>query len=77
MNALELDTSSYLTEDQLADRWNVSKRTLQGHRYRDKGQPLAAMSGPPWVSIGGSVRYRLCDVAAYEARNHSTARCGS
>ncbi len=77
MKTVDNNASSYLIEDELADRWNVSKRTLQGHRYRDKGQPLQAMSGPPWVFIGGAVRYRLCDVAAYEARNHSTARCCS
>lgn len=75
MNNNEPETASYLTEDQLAERWGVSKRTLQGHRYRDKGRPLQAMSGPPWISIGGAVRYSLSDIKAYEARNHSDARC--
>lgn len=62
----------YLTEDELAERWCVSNRTLQGQRYRDKGRPIEMMSGPPWVMIGGAIRYRLCDIVAYEARNHSS-----
>jgi hypothetical protein len=75
MTNYEREPSPYFTEDQLAERWGVSKRTLQGHRYRDKGRALEAMSGPPWVSIGGAVRYRLCDITAYEMRHHSTAGC--
>ena len=50
-----------MTERNVADRWQVSCRTLQ--RWRSEG------FGPAWIWIGGSVRYRFGDVLAYEERN--------
>ena len=49
----------FLTEEQLADRWNVSKRTLQKKRYQGGGCIFYKFDG-------GAVRYRLRDVQAYE-----------
>lgn len=49
-----------IRERELAERWKTSRRTLQ--RWRAEG------SGPPYILIGGAVRYRLADVAAYEER---------
>jgi len=49
------------TERNLAHRWQLSCRTLQ--RWRAEG------FGPAWIWIGGSVRYRISDIVAYEARN--------
>jgi hypothetical protein len=51
----------YLHQSELATRWRMSPRTLEGWRYRKKG--------PPYATIGGHVRYRLEDVEAYEAAN--------
>lgn len=47
-----------LTEKQLAERWNISVRTLQAARVKGLGVPF--------VRIGRSVRYRLEDVLSYE-----------
>ena len=44
----------HLTEAQLAERWQISVRTLQAARVKG--------SGVPFVRIGRSVRYRLEDV---------------
>jgi predicted site-specific integrase-resolvase len=61
----------HLTQAALADRWNISPRTLE--RWRWVGE------GPQFIKIGGRVVYRLEDVEAYE-RNQlraSTAESGS
>jgi hypothetical protein len=48
----------HLTETQLAERWQISVRTLQAARVKG--------GGVAFVRIGRSVRYRLEDVLAYE-----------
>ncbi len=48
-----------LTQRDLATRWCVSGRTLE--RWR------AQRYGPAWITIGGSIRYRVSDVLAWEA----------
>jgi hypothetical protein len=48
----------YLTQNELAERWKISSRTLERWRWRKLG--------PPYCRLGGSVRYRLADVEAYE-----------
>jgi hypothetical protein len=56
----------YLTERQLADRWQISVRTLQAARVNG--------SGIPFVRIGGrSVRYRMADVLAHEQDRRRTS----
>ncbi|PWR02380.1 hypothetical protein DKT77_12650 [Meridianimarinicoccus roseus] len=47
-----------LTQRELAARWRVSPRTLE--RWRAEGY------GPAWLTIGGSIRYRLADVLTFE-----------
>ena len=47
-----------MTQLQLSSRLSVSCRTLE--RWRWIG------TGPRFIKIGGRVRYRLCDVEAYE-----------
>ena len=64
------DTSlplKHLNQIDLADRWNISERTLE--RWRWVG------GGPAYLKIGGRVAYRLEDVEAYEAAQlrHSTS----
>ncbi|SEN72721.1 hypothetical protein SAMN04488003_12927 [Loktanella fryxellensis] len=53
------DDGDCLTPRDLADRWKVSIRTLERRR--------AVPSGPAWITIGGSIRYRMTDVLAWEA----------
>lgn len=53
----------HLSERMLAKRWSVSGRTLQ--RWRNERY------GPAWIRIGGSIRYALDDVRAYEAAQRS------
>jgi hypothetical protein len=56
----------HLTQVQLADRWQISERTLE--RWRWLGQ------GPRFLKLGGRVVYRVEDVERYEAeqlRSHT------
>lgn len=48
-----------LTQAALAKRWKVSPRTLERWRWLGRG--------PQYMKVGGQVRYRIADVAAYEA----------
>jgi hypothetical protein len=48
----------HLDQNQLAERWNVSPRTLE--RWRWLG------AGPVYLKLGGRVSYRLEDVEHYE-----------
>lgn len=48
-------------EKKLAERWDVSPRTLQQWRWQGRG--------PRFMKIGGAVIYRLDDVEAYEREN--------
>ncbi len=48
-----------LTQRDLERRWQLSGRTLE--RWRSESY------GVRWVVIGGSIRYRLSDVLAWEA----------
>ncbi|WP_347882304.1 helix-turn-helix domain-containing protein [Jannaschia ovalis] len=52
-----------LRERDLAERWAVSQRTLQ--RWRAEGY------GPAWINIGGSIRYKLATVEAFEGQMQS------
>ena len=49
----------HLTQVQVADRWQMSVRTLE--RWRWLGQ------GPRFMKLGGRVAYRLEDIEAFEA----------
>jgi hypothetical protein len=50
-----------LTEQELAERWRMSIRTLQGWRQRK--------TGPKFIKIRGqAVRYPMDDVLTYEAQ---------
>lgn len=48
-----------MSEQDVADRWQKSVRTLQ--RWRRDGY------GPAYLRIGGTIHYRLLDVLAFEA----------
>jgi len=47
-----------MTEQQLADRWNVSTKTLQ--RWRQE------KIGPKWWKLSRHVRYHEADIIAFE-----------
>ena len=55
----------HLNQSELADRWNISERTLE--RWRWLGEE------PAYLKIGGRVVYRLEDIEAYEAENLRTS----
>jgi predicted site-specific integrase-resolvase len=48
----------HLNQVELADRWNISHRTLERWRW--------AGTGPRFVKFGGRVRYRLADIEEFE-----------
>jgi predicted site-specific integrase-resolvase len=50
--------SNYLTQTQLAERWQVAESTLE--RWRSEGV------GPIYMKILGRVRYRLSDIKDFE-----------
>ena len=51
----------HLSQNELAERWNISPRTLERWRWLRKQ--------PAFLRSGGRVVYRLVDVEAYE-RTH-------
>jgi Helix-turn-helix domain len=51
----------HLDQKALADRWQVSPRTLEQWRWQGRG--------PRYLKIGGRVIYRRQDVEAFEAAN--------
>lgn len=55
----------FLTPSMLAGRWHVTVKTLANRR--------ALGMGPPYVKIGGCVRYPLAAVEAHERDNTAKA----
>lgn len=53
------DRTVFLTQMELAERWKVSGRTLEGWRYHGKG--------PRYCLLGSRVRYPLSEVARFES----------
>lgn len=49
----------HLSPSELAHRLGVSKRTIEGWRYRGKG--------PDYLRLEGRIAYRLADVERFEA----------
>jgi hypothetical protein len=60
-----LVSERFLSDRQLAERWNCSPRTLRNLRCLQKGVDF--------VRLGRLVRYRLSDVLSFEAA-HASAR---
>lgn len=59
-NSKPVEVAIYITQDQLAKRWQISPRTLERQRWIGEG--------PRYVKVGGLVRYRSTDVTEYERR---------
>lgn len=55
-----MTTTEFLTQDELASRWDVETRTL--YNWRKEGK------GPPFLKLGKKIRYRLSDVLEYEEK---------
>ena len=60
MDILEknFDISNTIEVDELAERWGVSKKTIDNRRYRGQG--------PNYFKIGGKIKYDLDDVKRME-----------
>ena len=52
------DMAIYLTQDQLAKRWQISPRTLERQRWIG--------AGPPYYKLNNLVRYLSTDIIEYE-----------
>ena len=52
------DISNTIEVDELAERWGVSKKTIDNRRYRGQG--------PSYFKIGGKIKYDLDDVKSME-----------
>ncbi len=52
------DISNTIKVDELAERWGVSKKTIDNRRYRGQG--------PNYFKIGGKIKYDLDDVKRME-----------
>jgi len=57
----EASASKLLTPQELAERWSIPVGRLSEWRYSG--------IGPPYVKIGRYPRYRVEDIAQYEARH--------
>ena len=57
------------TEEQAAERLNVSRRTLQGWRQRGVG--------PEYTKLGELVRYKPSKLQAYTDQNARMSTCGA
>ena len=57
-------TISHLSTRELAERWNISRRTLD--RWRWAGE------GPRFLKLGGRVVYRIADIDAFEQQQLRT-----
>ena len=55
------DEEVFWTDVMLAERWNMTSRTLRNWRVEGYG--------PKWVKFGGAVRYRFSEIIAWEADN--------
>ena len=56
--ATELDSGRHVREDELADRWRISLRTMQ--RWRREGR------APVFLRLGRRIVYRADDIERFE-----------
>lgn len=56
-------SAAFLQQRELASRWGISPRTLEGWRLRK--------TGPTYIKIGAKVIYALADIEAYERRRRA------
>lgn len=56
----------HLTQNELAERWQISARTLEKWRQQ--------RGGPRYLRVGGRVRYPVKEIEAFEADQLRGAR---
>lgn len=56
-----MDLETYLTPDEVAARLAISKHTLSAWRR------IPERRGPPWIEVGGLIRYRESELDAWLA----------
>ncbi len=59
---------AHLDQNELAERWSLSPRTLEQWRWRGVG--------PRYLKLGARVTYRLSDVEAFEAERLHASTVG-
>lgn len=59
---------AHLDQNDLAERWNLSPRTLEQWRWRGVG--------PRYLKLGGRVIYRLNDIEGFEAERLHASTVG-
>lgn len=57
----------FLSESELSERWNVSKKTLQKYRYNG--------TGPVFHRLGGNIRYAMSDILSFEEISRKSNVC--
>ena len=63
MKERNIPSHEFLTPPEVAQRWRVSIRTLEGWRFKG--------IGPTFVRIGSRVLYRAAQIEAFENQNSS------
>lgn len=56
-----MNTSTHMTQTELAERWNIGEGTLEN--WRTKG------IGPLYLKLNNRILYRAEDVAVYESES--------
>ncbi len=59
------NTVLFLTQKDVAKRWNISHQTLERWRWWGKG--------PQYFKFGNKVRYKLSDIEVYEAKRAASS----
>jgi|TARA_B110000977_G_scaffold193139_1_gene267672 hypothetical protein len=57
------DITNTIDATQLAERWGVTKKTIDNRRYREQG--------PNYFKIGGTIRYDLEDIRRIENKSYT------
>ena len=66
----KLEDKVFYTQKELADRWQISHRTIENwrghHAYKDKDPKRFTLK---YYKFGGQVRYKIDDILKYEELN--------
>ena len=54
---------TYFNQNELADRWRMSPRTLERWRWKK--------TGPNYTKLGGKIAYAMHDIETYERRRRA------
>lgn len=62
----------FLSDKQLAERWQVNLRTLRRWRAAGTGPPWVKIQRRPGPALQSRIRYPLADLLAYELTHEIT-----